>query len=163
MELKKHISFKNVFLTFYVLAFVIYVIVGLRPAKASDYEISGAFSIPSIGLNSDVTNLELKNRKLDTPDTIVGSYSRSDNKTLLIGHSTTVFENLDQVKLNDEIVYNGRSYFVNDIKTQAKEDIIMMDLLKSDEKDSIVVMTCAGELLEGGDATHRLIITASAR
>ena len=33
----------------------------------------------------------------------------------------------------------------------------------NDGKESIVVMTCAGELLEGGDATHRLIVTASVR
>jgi hypothetical protein len=26
--------------------------------------------------------------------------------------------------------------------------------------DTLVLMTCAGELLDNGDATHRLIITA---
>ena len=163
MELKRHINFRNVFVVLYVVAFAIYLIIGLQPAKAHDYEISGAFSIPSIGLESDVTTLELKNRKLDTPDTIVGSYSRSDGKTLLIGHSTTVFQGLDQVKLGDEFVYNGKSYYVDDISVMAREDISMMDLLKKEDRETLVVMTCAGELLGGGEATHRLIITASVR
>ena len=163
MELRKHINFRNVFLIVYFLCIIFYVVVGLQPAKAHDYEVSGSLSIPSIGLDSDITTLELKNRKLETPDTIVGSYSRSNSKTLLIGHSTTVFEKLNQVELDDEIIYNGRLYYVDDIKIQAREDIVMMDLLKPEDNDALVVMTCAGELLGGGEATHRLIINASIR
>lgn len=163
MELKRHISFKNLFFVVYVLAFVVYIVIGLQPAKAHDYEISGQLDIPGIGLTSDVTTLEINNRKLDTPDTIVGSYSRNDNKTLLIGHSTTVFQNLDDVKEGDEVRFNSKTYYVNNIVIQAKEDISMAELLKKEDNDTIVLMTCAGELLGGGEATHRLIITASIR
>ena len=103
----------------------------------------------------------MDNDKLNTPDTIVGSYTRAENKTLLIGHSTTVFQDLDQVKMSDYINYNNKTYQVNDIELLEKSDIDMNDALKTTDKDTIVIMTCAGTLLEGGDATHRLIITAS--
>jgi sortase (surface protein transpeptidase) len=39
----------------------------------------------------------------------------------------------------------------------------MMDLLKKEDREALVVMTCAGELLGGGEATHRLIVNASVR
>ena len=38
----------------------------------------------------------------------------------------------------------------------------MTEILKREEKDTIVIMTCAGELLDGGDATHRFMVTAVA-
>ncbi len=43
-----------------------------------------------------------------------------------------------------------------------KSMISMSELLKADDKETIVIMTCAGESLENGDATHRLIVTAVA-
>lgn len=161
MELRKHIYFRNMFLIMYFLSVIVYVVIGLQPAEAHDYTVSGSLSIPSIGLSSDVTTLELNNRRLDTPDTIVGSYSRVSNKTLLIGHSTTVFSDLNRVKKGDEIFYNNKTYRVDDIAVLAREDISMVDLLEHEEKDTLVVMTCAGKLLGEGKATHRLIITAS--
>ena len=163
MELKKHFNSKVLFFTLYYVAFAIYIIIGLQPAKATDYNISGSIVIPSIDLVSDVTSLSLNNGKLDTPDTIVGSYSRNDNKTLLIGHSTTVFQALNQLNLGDEIQYNGQSYRVDEVAIVAKGDISMAKLLKGETTDNLVVMTCAGELLGNGDATHRLIVTASAQ
>ena len=89
--------------------------------------------------------------------------NKNENKTLLIGHSTTVFSELNRVQLKDKIIYDGRDYLVNKIETWKKELINMGRLLKAEEKDTIVLMTCAGELLGEGDATHRLIITASVR
>ena len=138
---------------------VIYFAVGLSPARAAIYDTSGTVEIPSIGLNSDVTTLSLTSEGLQTPDTIVGSYTRG-NKTLLIGHSTTVFQDLDDVKLGDIIYYNGEKYKVSTISVARKEDIIMSELLRPDEQESLVVMTCAGTLLEHGDATHRLMLDA---
>lgn len=161
MELRKHISFRNVFIFVYCLSVALYILIGLQPAKARDYVVSGTLSIPAISLNSDVTTLELKNRRLDTPDTIVGSYAVENNKTLLIGHSTTVFSDLPRVRLGDEIIYNDKVYRVDEMVVLAREDISMIDLLKHEERDTLVVMTCAGELLGEGEATHRLIITAS--
>ena len=163
MIIRKHLDARKTFLTVYFLAFAVYIIIGLQPAQAQNYDVSGSLSIPVIGLTSDVTTLELKDKKLDTPDTIVGSYSRVDSKVLLIGHSTTVFQDLDKVTLGDEIVYNDKTYYVDDITTLKKEEISMTNLLQREDKDTLVVMTCAGELLGEGEATHRLIITASVR
>ena len=51
----------------------------------------------------------------------------------------------------------------SDISVQEKSEIDMLKLLKKDENDSIVLMTCAGELYKDGDASHRLIVTAVAK
>ena len=161
MELKRHLNLRYLFVGLYVLFFVTYIVIGLQPAEAAvSYEVSANLSIPAISLESDVTELTLRDGNLDTPDTIVGSYSRADNKTLLIGHSTTVFEHLDDIHLGDKVEYDNISYTVVSYEIQAKTDISMARLLRSADDDTIVLMTCAGELLENGDATHRLIITA---
>lgn len=163
MELRKHFDWRYAFIGLYFLAFAIYIIVGLQPAQATEYEKTGEITIPSIGLRSETVGLELVGRKLETPDVLVGSYTKNENKTLLIGHSTTVFSELNLVQLKDKIIYDGRDYLVNKIENWKKELISMGRLLKAEEKDTIVLMTCAGELLGEGDATHRLIITASVR
>ena len=160
MELRRHLNPKKFFVGLYVLAFAIYIIVGLQPAGAVNYEIATQLEIPAIGLVSDVTKLELENGELNTPDTIVGSFTRAENKTLLIGHSTTVFENLKDVGLNQEITYNDSVYRVVAIDMVQKSEINMNKVLRSAKKDTIIIMTCAGELLDGGDATHRLMVTA---
>ena len=161
MELREHINGKIIFMLLYVLAFVIYIVIGLQPAQAHYYEIIGSLQIPEIGVNSDVAKLHIDHHQLNTPDEIVGSFSRNQNKTFLIGHSTTVFQNLDKIQVGDEIFYNGKVYVVDDTETLAKEDVDMDGLLESEDKDTIVIMTCAGELLGEGDATHRFIVTAS--
>ncbi|MBQ3320995.1 sortase [Candidatus Saccharibacteria bacterium] len=160
MELKRKLSPKTVFVGLYFLFFAVYLIIGLRPAEAVQYEISSKLTIPSIGLVSGVTTLELRDGKLDTPDTIVGSFSNAENKTFLIGHSTTVFKELHKVKLNEILKYNDKSYRVTSIDMLEKAKISMSEILSSTEKDTIIIMTCAGELLDGGDATHRLLIKA---
>ncbi|MBR3256557.1 sortase [Candidatus Saccharibacteria bacterium] len=161
MELKRHLDPKYIFIGLYVVLLVVYIVIGLKPADATNYPISGKISIPEINLESDVTTLELNKGKLDAPDRIIGSFSTSPNKTLLIGHSTTVFQNLNKANLGEYIFYNNKSYRINNIEIKAKSDIHMGKLLKETEKDTIVLMTCAGELFENGDATHRLIITAA--
>lgn len=162
MELRKrHFNARRVFVGLYVLAFAVYIIVGLQPAEAKDYAVSAKLDIPSIGLDADVTKLTLNDNQLDTPDTIVGSYSQAENKTLLIGHSSTVFERLHNVKLRDKITYDGRVYHIVGVHKMLKSDVSMSQLLKKADRDTLVIMTCAGELLNGGDATHRLIITAT--
>ena len=161
MELRKHLNLRFVFVGLYLVAFLAFLIYGLQPAEAVEaYEIDAELSIPSITLDADVTKLELEESGLKTPDTIVGSYTRFEGKTLLIGHSTTVFANLKDVKIGDTIEYNEKNYHVQRIDLLVKDKIDMDELLKASEKDTIVIMTCAGELLDGGDATHRLIITA---
>lgn len=161
MELRRRLDLRMVLAGLYVFLLGIYIIVGLQPADATKLEVATELSIPAIDLTSDVTNLKLNGTKLDTPATIVGSYSQAENKTLLIGHSTTVFENLNQVQIGDEIDYDGKKYVVKKSEILAKAEIDMGELLAGAETDTLVVMTCAGELLGGGDATHRLIITAT--
>ena len=123
--------------------------------------MSAELNIPSIGLVSDVTTLELENRELKTPDEIVGSFSRSKNKTLLIGHSSTVFQNLNQIRLNDEIFYNNNKYIVKKITIEEKAAVDMSELLMRADRDTLIIMTCAGTNLGNGDATHRLLVTAT--
>ena len=161
MELKKRLNPKRIFVGLYALFFVIYIIVGLQPAEATkSYEISTALYIPSINLNTDVVNLELENHKLETPDTIVGSFSRAENKTLLIGHSTTVFQNLDKLQIGEEVIYDGTIYYIYSSEVVEKTAIDMNELLAKTDQDTLVIMTCAGTNLGNGDATHRLIVTA---
>ncbi len=151
---------KLVFASYYVIVFV-YLVIGFMPAEAAHYDISSTLSIPSIELNSDVTTLELTDHKLNTPDHIVGSYSRAKNKTLLIGHSTTVFNNLESVSVGDEIIYDGKTYHITTLSIEQKEEINMRKLLSSAEKDTIILMTCTGDSLSEYDYTQRFIVVAT--
>ncbi len=162
MELKKHLDPRYIFTGLYVFAFLVYIFFGLQPAEASSYEISTELLIPAIGLVSDVTELALENNELKTPDSIVGSYSESENKVFLIGHSSTVFNKLDEVKKTDMIFYNKKLYIVVNVEISEKAEINMNRILAETNQETLIVMTCAGENLGGGDATHRLIITAIA-
>lgn len=162
MEIKKRVDFRKVGAIIYIVAFLVYLVIGLTPADAAHYAVDSRLSIPSIGLESDVTALKLENHKLNTPDTIVGSFGWDENRTLLIGHSSTVFYNLKDLQVGESIIYNEKSYYVVDAVMVQKEDIVMEDLLDGDEFDTVVIMTCAGEDLGGGDSTHRLIVTARA-
>ncbi|MDO4612375.1 MAG: class F sortase [Candidatus Saccharibacteria bacterium] len=161
MELKRKFNFKTCLIAVYVLFAVFYLVIGFLPAEATEYMISSSLSIPEIELSAEVTELELDDEGLETPDKIVGSFSYAENKTLLIGHSTTVFEDLSQVGAGSVVVYDGREYIVREAKTLAKDRIDMRKVLAEAEVDTIVMMTCAGELFGDGDATHRLILTAT--
>ena len=57
MELKRRLDPRIVFIGLYVLAFLVYIIIGLNTVAAVQYEVSGQLTIPSIDLYSDVTNL----------------------------------------------------------------------------------------------------------
>lgn len=162
MELKRRFNPKYVFVVLYFVAFLAYIIYGLQPADAArSYEISDTLEIPKIGLVSDVTELSLEDGELKTPATIVGSFKNHDNKTLLIGHSSGVFKDLYSIDLGDEIQYHNNTYIVSKKEIIEKSDISMYKLLKEETEDTLVIMTCAGKMLDNNDATHRLIITAS--
>ena len=140
--------------------FAIWLFVGLQPAEAKTYDISNELQIPSIVLTSDVTNLKLENGELKTPENLVGSYTRGGT-TLLIGHSTTVFQNLQDVKIGDEVDFGDSVYNIYSTETVAKSDISMNQLLESSDEPQLILMTCAGELYDNGDSTERLIIKAN--
>ncbi|MBR0242424.1 class F sortase [Candidatus Saccharibacteria bacterium] len=162
MELKKSIDARKIVALAYLILMSIYLAIGFTPApvEAVNYDIATEILIPSISLASDVTALKLRDGNLDTPNTIVGSFSYAKNKTFLVGHSSTVFQNLHEVKVGDEIIYDYTTFIVKKMEVLERAEISMTELLREAEVETLVVMTCAGENLPGGDATHRLIITA---
>ncbi|MDO4742368.1 MAG: sortase [Candidatus Saccharibacteria bacterium] len=160
MERRRTLVLRNVVTLAYFAMVLICFMVFLRPASAKNYEISGKVEIPSIKLNSDVTTTSMREHRLETPDDIVGSFSRTENNTFLFGHSSGVFKDLDKVKVGDKIIYNDIEYIVSNLGVFEKSKIVMDELLSEREVKTLVVMTCAGEDLGKGDATHRLIITA---
>lgn len=161
MERKRRLDSRIVFIVLYVLAFLIYIIYGLQPVGAAiEYEVSSNLNIPSIGLETGVTELHLKDGELEVPDSIAGSYTEEANTTLLVGHSTTVFTDLNRIRLRDTISYDGKDYHVTNIDYLNKADVDMDAILEGSDAERLVIMTCAGELLVNHDATHRLIVTA---
>ena len=162
MELRKRFDLRKIMMCAYFVSFAIYLLVGLMPAAATKHDVDTTLEIPSIGLTSDVTKMKLNGRDLETPDDIVGSFSNHSNKTLLVGHSTMVFNNLSKASLYDVVNYNDKVYVIKNIQVVQKEDISMNKVLSEARTDTLVIMTCAGKLIGDGDASHRLIITAEA-
>lgn len=164
MELKRtwrSLNLRKMYIALYACVLATYVMVGLTPAEATDYEVATDMQIPAIGLTADVTTVRLKDGELATPDTIVGRYAPMPHKTFLFGHSSTVFTTLSEVKVGDTVIYDETEYVVQEVETLAKSEIDMKKILASAEVETVVVMTCAGEDLGGGDSTHRLIVTAT--
>ena len=165
MELKRGFKPRTILITLYVVAFVLYIIYGLQPTGAtgiSDQDNISRLVIPSVALESDVQQLELSGGELKTPGSVVGEYSRNDDTTLLIGHASTVFSRLRDIRLGDLILLDGESYEVKKIRLSLKDDIDMDELLNESGHETLVLMTCAGRILDDGDATFRLIVFASA-
>ncbi len=133
------------------------------PAEAVQTNILSRLEIPSINLSTDAIKLEKNGGNLRTPDNLVGSYSEFQNKVFLVGHVSGVFSNLDDLIIGDEIIYSDIKYAVTSIEVTEKTEINMDLLLLPEENPTIVLMTCADEMLSDGDATHRLIITAEAK
>ena len=161
MEIRKSWDLCRVVAFGYIGLFCGYLLFGLTPVKATEYEAATNMEISSIGLMADVSLIGIDDGKLATPDSVVGSYSRARNKTFLVGHASGVFQDLSKIEIDDVITYDLVEYIVTKVEILEKSEINMDLLLLPEEKDTIVVMTCAGEMLGGGDATHRLIVTAS--
>lgn len=164
MELRKRFDLRMIVTILYVVFACAYLAVGfvidLTPADAAEYDASTDIHIPVIDLDSDVTTLHLNENVLDTPDTIVGRFTWAENKTLLVGHAGTVFQNLKYLTVGDEIYYDEVWYKVVKMEVKAKAEISMTEILAEAEEETIIIMTCSGQDLGGGDATHRLIVTA---
>ncbi|MBR2753628.1 class F sortase [Candidatus Saccharibacteria bacterium] len=163
MELKRHFSLRTILVSLCFVASMAYLVYGLMPAEASTYAVDSKLIIPSINLSTDVAKLVMTNGEIPTPDTIVGSFSTHDHKTLLVGHSSTVFNNLENVKIGDEIFYRGSLYRITSYNLVEKNSIKMGKILASTNRDSLVLMTCAGEDYGDGNYSHRLIINAILR
>lgn len=157
------VKFAKLFLTFaYLLVVPIYVIVGLQPATAAKPQSDSNLIIPSINLHSPAQKLTRTGNTLSTPNYLPGFYSEQPNKILLIGHSTTIFQNLHRLQSGAKIIFANRPYKVTQIITKPKQLISMRSILASADRPTLVLMTCAGDPLGHQDYTHRLIITAVA-
>jgi len=157
-----------IFATYFVAAFA-FITIGLQPVKDSEavYAVesetaTALLSIDSINLYAPVKPVTLNSKTLEVPEQIAGAYSVHENKTLIMGHSSTIFSGLKSVKTGAEISYNSKIYTITDITEKQKQDIVMKDILKSEEKPTLILMTCSGEKIAGSasDHTHRLIVTA---
>jgi len=148
---------------FVSLVLPLYLYFGLQPNIPADAASYPRLVIPGIQLDTPVEELELEDRQLNVPDMIAGSYSSEPNKTLIVGHSSTVFEDLDQLEIGQELTYNDRNYEITYLEVLEKEKISMRKVLAGATEDTLILMTCAGESLPNQDATHRLIITARAK
>jgi LPXTG-site transpeptidase (sortase) family protein len=162
VELKKSFDFRKIIIPMYLVGFLIYLAIGLLPAEAARYNIVGELEIPQINLVSDVAEIKIEDHVLKTPDTIVGSYSRHEHKLFLFGHASGIFKNLANLQIGDEIVYQSITYKINSMIIEEKSMINMAEVLQEEDKDTLVLMTCAGEDLGNGDSTHRLLVTATA-
>lgn len=141
----------------------VYLFIGFQPAIPADAATYPQLEIPSISLKTPVASLQLTDdHQLIAPAAIAGIYTQSENKLFIIGHSSTVFNKLNRVNLGDTFAYNSESYRITDIKTLAKSDISMREILQPEPEKTIIIMTCAGDPLPDQDATHRLIVTATA-
>lgn len=147
--------------TFLAIMLPVYLFIGLQPALPADAASYPQLEISSINLKTPVAKVELVNRKLEAPATIAGIYQGAANKLFIIGHSSTVFQKLHQVRVNDTIIYNEKSYRITELQTLAKADIDMGEILQAEPTETLIIMTCAGEPLPNQDATHRLIVTAA--
>ena len=160
MRLRWKFDYQVVMSTICFAVFTFCVLKYFEPVDAIAYTISGRVSIPTIGFESEVTKLKMENGRLNTPTNVVGSFNRYENKTLLMGHSTTAFSGLEKARIGQEIKYAGHIYNIYSIEI-AERDAIDMDMLLSDEgQKTLVLMTCTGRLYGNGDASHRLIIYA---
>ena len=161
VELKKSFDFRKIIIPLYLVGFFVYLTIGLLPAEAARYNIIGQLEIPQINLATDVAEIKIEDHALKTPDTIAGSYSRHEHKIFLFGHASGIFKNLANLQIGDEIIYNSMIYHVKSIIVKDKSMISMSELLKAEDQKTLVLMTCAGDYLNNGDATHRLIVTAT--
>ena len=116
---------KVVLALFVSLVLPLYLYFGLQPNIPADAASYPRLVIPGIQLDTPVEELELEDRQLNVPDMIAGSYSSEPNKTLIVGHSSTVFEDLDQLEIGQELTYNDRNYEITYLEVLAKEKISM--------------------------------------
>ena len=163
---KKHLLYFGIFLAYFIGA-ILFVYFGLQPATSAtevyakeESVATSTLEIPSINLVTPVMQVSLNDNNLEVPEQIAGFYSAHKHKTLLIGHSTTVFSDLKELKLDQKIIYNQAEYIISEITTKEKSEISMKDILKEETGNTLVLMTCTGEKITDTDFSHRLIITA---
>ncbi len=128
-------------------------------APAAPANTAGRLYIPSIGLNTPVQTVRLQNHDIPVPATIAGAYSQATNKTLLVGHTPGVFTNLKYLRAGQTFSYNNHTYRIQSVQNLAYAEVNMASILASAAQETVVLMTCAGQIY-GTTATHRLVIVA---
>lgn len=154
------LGFRIGFLIALFLLPAIYTYYGFQPYRV-DASAPERLFIPSINLSTPVDNVSKNGFSLEVPEIIAGAYSENTNKTLLIGHSNTVFEHLNRLNPGDTLIFDEQTYQIRNITTKAKSEIDMSQILSAAEQPTIILMTCTGQHLSGHDYSHRLIITAT--
>ncbi len=160
---RKRKTYVKIFFTAaYFVALIAYIVVGFRPSSA-DAAANNRLFIPSINLQTPVKAVSKNGNKLEVPDEIAGVYNEKHNKTLIIGHATTVFKNLKDLHPGNIFTYDNEEYEITEMVTIPKSTIRMNDLLAAAEEPTIVIMTCAGTPVSNTDTTHRLLVTGVKR
>lgn len=153
------------FIVSYLIIILAYFIAGFLPTSsafaidASSYN-SNSLSIPSISLETPTLSIKPEGDTLPTPIHEVGEYSPSENKVFLYAHSTSAFQNLADVNLDDIIYHSGKKYIVTSIETKKKENVDMHTILSAEQSPTLVLMTCVGFPDFAGEYPSRLIVTA---
>jgi sortase (surface protein transpeptidase) len=128
--------------------------------KEADAMSEERLFIPSIGMIARVKNIEREGSKLVPPDLEAGAYHPAIHKTVLLGHSTSIFNTLKNVEMDDRITFDNKDYTITRIEIVEKTAVNMEEVVSETEKNTIVLMTCYGEPLGEQDYTHRFIVTA---
>lgn len=150
------------FAMIFVVLLPIYFFIGFQPAASLDTANYPLLSIQDINLETPVQPLSLTaQHELIAPVNLAGSYQSNPNTTLIIGHSSTVFQNLHNISIGKQLTYANQTYRIVNVTTLPKDDINMSTLLESNALPTLILMTCAGDPLPNQDATHRLILTAT--
>ena len=161
----------GIFLVYFVAGFA-FLAIGMQPIKnagsvyaAESETAEESLEIPSISLSAPVKISTLTGRDLSVPEQIAGSYSMHENKFFIFGHSSTIFKDLKNLKVGDEIYYQNKKFLITKTEEKPKEDIDMAEILQAEVVPTVVLMTCSGNRIEetANDYTHRIIITAESK
>ena len=148
-----------IFGALYFAAIVGFVAYAFMP-KSADASSEERLFIPSIGLVARVTDIDRTGNQLVAPDEIAGAYQPTNHKTVIIGHSSTIFRDLDSMGEEDHFTFDNKEYKVTSREVLPKNLVNMEEVVSETEVNTVILMTCAGESLGGHDYTHRLVITA---
>lgn len=146
---------------FFLIMIPVFFYLGCQTTNYTEALSYDTLTIDGINLDTPVAPLQLEDHQLIAPAKIAGSYSQNPNRTLIIGHSSSVFRQLSDINLGTTLTYANQTYTVTQIETLPKAEISMQSILATSETKTIIIMTCAGEPLPHQDATHRLIVTAT--
>ena len=128
--------------------------------KSADASSEERLFIPSISLIARVKDIERTGSKLIAPDEIAGAYQPTNHKTVIIGHSSTIFRDLNKIGDEDHFTFDSKEYKITSREVLPKSLISMEEIVSETEVNTVVLMTCAGEPLGGQDYSHRLVIIA---